>query len=417
MTIERQWFDIMKTEVPDAFQDQLTDAQKEEPKAAFIDGQIKLMGMVAENEWEPFLLKQFVQPLLSMMELNAKTIVLAFDDYEYVPRAKFMTQAKRRKNLDPYAYTAESAFPSSPPVPWDSAMSNRLFKAAVIQWIIDEIRQKLIIPSGVTVIVDWKGEQCLHWTTQDNGIVETFSVRTKTGEADIKFLQWCKKLEMPMIVEAIDGDFVPIALASECPNIFIHRYKVLRGPHEPMSFEWVNIDILHLGLKRALQQMSGRLLNFWPGWEVDCLLTLIGLTGTDYTRGIPWVGPKKVWSLMPSILPILADSCMDVDFLNTNGYVQVVPEIFASELYGIIYAKVYSAHVGSCSATFNAVMRALETSKLSGTTKSKLPSYEQAFCTAKNVNFLLSYWNNQNPDSLTGHFGYRERGSNVEWDD
>lgn len=413
MTIERQWFEIMKTEVPDAFQDQLTDAEKELPKAAFMDGQIKLMGMVSEYEWQPFLLKQFVQPLLSFFEMNATTVVLAFDDYEYVPRAKFMTQAKRRKNLDPYAYTAESSFPNKPPEPWDSAMGNRLFKAAVIQWILDELKQKLIIPSGVSVIVDWKGDHCLHWVSEDNVIVEIPIARTKTGEADIKFLQWCKKLQMPMVVEAIDGDFVPIALATEKPGIFIRRYKVLRVQGEPLSFEWVNIDILRIGMKHALQQMSTRLLHCWPGWEIDCLLTMIGMTGTDYTRGIPWVGPKKVWTMMPKLLPILANNCVDLD----HGIMRVKPDVTAKELYGAIYANSFRSHVHLSSEYFTEVHYQLMSSKLSVSTKSKLPSFERALCTAKNVNFLLSYWNDKGPDSLGGEFGYREQEGNVEWDD
>jgi len=413
MTIERQWFEVMKTEVPDAFQDQLADADKEEPKAAFIDGQIKLMGMVSENEWEPYLLKQFVQPLISFMEMNADVIVLAFDDYEYVPRAKFMTQAKRRKNLDPYAYTPESSFPLSPPVPWDAAMCNRQFKAAVIGWIIDELRGKLIIPFGVSVIVDWKGESCLHWTTMNNVIVETHLTRTKTGEADIKFLQWCKKLQKPMVVEAIDGDFVPIALAVEVPKVFIRRYKVLRAEGEPMSFEWVNIDLLRIGMRRALQQMSGRQKTFWPGWELHCLLAMIGVTGTDFTRGLPWIGPKKVWTMMPSILPVLADNCITLD----HGIMQMEPDATARELYGVIYANSFRSHVHSSSFSFTHVLQQLANSKLSGSTKSKLPSFERAVCSAKNINFLLSYWHDQNPDSLCGSFGYREQGGSVEWDD
>jgi len=35
------------------------------------------------------------------------------------------------------------------------------------------------------------------------------------GEADIKFAAWTKRLSKPMAVDAIDGDFLPIAMASK----------------------------------------------------------------------------------------------------------------------------------------------------------------------------------------------------------
>lgn len=414
MTIERQWFEIMKTEVPDAFQNQLSNTVLDKEKAGFIDGQIKLMGMVSEYEWDTFFLRQFVQPLQKMMEMNTTFIVLAFDDYEHVPRAKFMTQAKRRKNLDPYPFSTGDGFPLRPPEPWDAAMANRTFKASVVEWIIDQIDAKLVLPSGVTLVVDWKGDSCIHWFIRDGIMVKNMSIREKTGEADIKFLQWSKKLRLPMVVDAIDGDFVPIALASKCPEIFIWRYKVLKEAGEGMAHEWVDIDALRYGMNKAFQLMNCKqLVQTWPGWELDCLLTLIGLTGTDYTRGLPWVGPKKVWTIVPHILSTLVASCME----NKDGLIQIKPEVTANRLYGLIYSNVYCNHIKNTGAAFTSVMNELNSSRLSSKTKALFPTYERACCTAKNINFLLAYWNNQSPDSLAEGFGYRERGDTVEWDD
>lgn len=414
MTIERQWFEIMKTEVPDAFQENLCGEITQRDKAGFIDGQIKLMGMVGEHEWDAYFLKQFVQPIQKMMELNASIIVLAFDDYEHVPRAKYMTQAKRRKNLEPYVFCDGDSFPCRPPEPWDAAMANRTFKATVIQWIIDELAAKLIFPAGITVIVDWKGDYCTHLFYRNGILMKQEMDRNQTGEADIKFLQWSKKLQMPMVVDAIDGDFVPIALAGQCQDIFIYRYKVLKQPGEGISHEWVHIDQLRRGMVKAFQQMNGKeLLKTWPGWELDCLLALIGLTGTDYTRGLPWVGPKKLWTILPHILSSLVNICCE----NTNDGFSLNPEQTATVLYGVIYAKVYGSHVKNTQGLFSSVMKELDSSKLSSKTKSMFPSYERAVCTAKNINFLWAYWNNCAPDSLEGKFGFRERGDAVEWDD
>ena len=414
MTIERQWFEIMKIEVPDAFQDRLPDHFVQKEKAGFIDGQIKLMGMVSEYDWNVFLSRQFVQPIQKMLEMNASVVVLAFDDYEHVPRAKSMTQAKRRKNLDPFPFVLGDSFPSKPPEPWDAAMANRVFKASVVQWIIDQLDTALIFSHGVTIVIDWRGQKCMHWFLRDGILVKEELARNQTGEADIKFLQWSKKLQMPMIVDAIDGDFVPIALASKCSEIFIWRYKVLKEVGQGIAYEWVDIDSLRAGMNRAFQLMNLKHdVATWPGWELDCLLTLIGLTGTDYTRGLPWVGPKKVWTIVPSILPTLVLTCLDT----SSGFAKVQPEHTASKLYGLIYANVFCNHVKNQGAALPCVLRELGSSKLSIKTKNMLPSYERAFCTAKNINFLLAYWNDLSPDSLAEEFGYRERGDTVEWDD
>lgn len=80
-------------------------------------------------------------------------------------------------------------------------------------------------------------------------------------------------------------------------NLAIQRYKVLRAADEPCRYEWVNVDVLRAGMERALRQSSLSVRvqwEPWPAWELHCLLVLVGLTGTDYTRGLPLVGPKKV---------------------------------------------------------------------------------------------------------------------------
>ena len=55
MTINRQWIEIMKTNSPDAFRRDMPFV----PAAAFIDAQIKLMGVSKHmTTWETFL-RQF----------------------------------------------------------------------------------------------------------------------------------------------------------------------------------------------------------------------------------------------------------------------------------------------------------------------------------------------------------------------
>lgn len=167
MTIERQWIEVMKMEVPEAF----SDACPFVPEAAIIDAQIKLMYMPPAATWSEFLHKQFVVPVRAMFALGATTVVLAFDDYAFVPRAKAITQAKRRARTTPIEFTEGQQLPPAPPMPWDAAMANRMFKARVVELIIDSVPQLLSAGTPPRVdsrlIVDYKTTN--QWTWADNG--------------------------------------------------------------------------------------------------------------------------------------------------------------------------------------------------------------------------------------------------------
>ena len=135
MTIERQWIEVMKMEVPEAF----SDACPFVPEAALIDAQIKLMYMPHTATWSDFLHKQFVMPVKAMFAIGATTVVLAFDDYAFVPRAKAITQAKRRARTTAIEFIEGQQLPPTPPMPWDAAMANRTFKARVVELIIESL--------------------------------------------------------------------------------------------------------------------------------------------------------------------------------------------------------------------------------------------------------------------------------------
>ena len=128
MTIERQWIEIMKQEVPSAFSPGIPFT----PEVGFIDAQIKLMGMPRENSWDGFMSKQFVWPVRQMFRDGAGKVILAFDDYANVPRAKSITQAKRIARLTPLAFGADEQLPPFPPIPWAAAMGSRVFKVSLI---------------------------------------------------------------------------------------------------------------------------------------------------------------------------------------------------------------------------------------------------------------------------------------------
>jgi len=51
--------------------------------------------------------------------------------------------------------------------------------------------------------------------------------------------------------------------------------------------EWLDIGLLREGMSRLC--------------PLRPMIALIGLTGTDYSRNLPLVKPKKLWGIMASI--------------------------------------------------------------------------------------------------------------------
>jgi hypothetical protein len=408
MTIERQWVEIMKMEVPEAF----TDAIPRVPTHGFIDAQIKLMAMPKEHSWEEYLRRQFCMPIISMIALGVKTTVLAFDDYLLVPKAKAITQAKRREKLEPIQFVAGDALPDRPPDKWPDAMANRAFKREVVHWIMRELPSMAceFLPEQHSIVFDYDGDSCCQYTKDSDGtMVESKLPRQAEGEADIKFVTWCKTFQSAVAVEAIDGDFLPIALASRCNDIFIRRYKVGEG----FNFEWVNIDCLRSGMVAIMRATKPReILITWTQWEIDCLIALIGITGTDYSRGLPLIKPKKIWTMLPTLLPLLTNRCFEV----LHDEARLVPVRSADILYRTIYASQFKSHVKD-SYSYQAVWDSLQQSKLSKRNKDAFPSFARAITTCLNVNFILEYWNGHKPDSMMPDYGFVEVDGEVKWQD
>lgn len=98
MTIDSTWLSAFKEELPHAF----TKRSPFRPTAVFVDGQIKLMqGPQREPQtWDDFIHRQFARHLTKFYD-TCDVVVLAFDNYEHVPRAKCMTQVRlsHRSNL------------------------------------------------------------------------------------------------------------------------------------------------------------------------------------------------------------------------------------------------------------------------------------------------------------------------------
>ena len=152
------------------------------------------------------------------------------------------------------------------------------------------------------------------------------------GEADLKFARWATRLGVDMAIEATDGDFIPIALLQphDDQQIAIQRFELGSSAR---AYEWVHIPTLREALCATMRRHKRAPTPSWPRWEMDCLVMMIALTGTDYSRGMPWIGPKKVWKLLPTVLPRVL-TCFDGPEPSIN------PELSIDWCVADVYAQV-----------------------------------------------------------------------------
>jgi len=222
-----------------------------------------------------------------------------------------------------------------------------------------------------------------------------------------------------MAADAIDGDFVPIALLSGPWPTAICRLMV-GGDVGTRATEWVDAGLLRSGISLAIFQTAVPPLVPWRDWQLHCLVALIALTGTDYSRNLPLVKPKKLWAVLPSVLPALIQSFRQESMLEAaNSTPQLDVQAAMDLLVPTIYRGLMRTHFSPADqGSFETTMAKLRASRLGSRTKQLLPSDARAGCTIRNANFILQYWSGKSPQSIAREFGFRESASGcVEWDE
>jgi hypothetical protein len=166
-------------------------------------------------------------------------------------------------------------------------------------------------------------------------------------------------------------------------------------------YEYVDVRALYeyLVCMVAPQSVAGSsLVTSHVGHEISMLVCLIGLSGTDFTRGLPLVSGKTLYDFLPDLWMRLCRSYVPQER-------QLAPEAALELLVSRIYHKKFSNHAPD--SDLGVVMESLQQSKLSGKTKERLPSPEVLLCTVKNVNWLLRYWHELcPPDPVQPEFGF-----------
>jgi hypothetical protein len=445
MTIDSSWIACFKEEVPCAF----TPRPPFQPDAVFVDGQIRLMPPTVEGmlTWDDYVFRQFKKPVYNYFARDVSCVVLAFDDYAHVPAAKNMTQAKRRKNVPSLDFHARDCLP--PCVPrgeeFTRCISNRTFKSKVIQLVVHQLVSSLRCDEGQCLVVDYAGHPVRHYSVDSRRPSEPISEFGPLGEADVKFVRYTD-IFPKLQVDSVDGDSLPIALL-QMERGHSGRISVLRmqtrikgdppassvaaakppakkarvadGPpaaapaEEPRRpsrvYEYVDVRLLYEALVgTVIPQVVGRgtRVPSHAGHEISMLVCLIGLSGTDFTRGLPLVSGKTLYEFMPQLWMRLCRCYLPAER-------RLAPEAALELLVSRIYHEKFPRH--SPDSELGAVLGALQRSKLSGKTKERLPTPEVLLCTVKNVNWLLRYWHEMDPpDPVQPEFGFcRGRGGAV----
>jgi hypothetical protein len=442
MTIDSSWLHAFKAEAPHAF----TAHRPFAPRAIFVDGQIRLMQGFQRDPitWDQFIRRQFVYHLEACLKA-CPAAILAFDDYDHVPRAKCMTQTKRRKHTPAASFGEQAELPCMVPEGerWTQCIANRTFKARVIELVLLRLPQILLTaeaPPQRRLIVDYRGTPLEYRWNPDERRVTCAPFEEglgPLGEADVKFTRYADRFGR-LLVHSIDGDSIPIALLhlerrrrvmSEPPQVAVYRMELTttttttmtseaessgtkrneeaREARKRKAYEYVSIPALHLALTQVAAQCTGRVgVPTHRGHEMGMLVALLALTGTDFSRGLPQLTGRSVYGFLPDLWGALL---LAYDPPSMTLRVPVATDVLIAHLYRTKFPKHTAARAGG---DLGAVLAALQASPMAPRVKATLPSAERIACTVRNVNWVLAYWGRgedegPTPDPVQPAYGYR----------
>lgn len=425
MTIHRDWIAAWKADDRSAF----TPLKQGSFQTVFIDGQIKLMKSSHIKTWKDYMDCQFAWSIRNYFQGSVSTVVLAFDNYDYVPASKGMTQMKRRKHLPQVNEDEQTPLPPFIPDNWDAAIMNRTFKTKVIHLICEKLPELLRIPQGKRLIIDYQGPPVVY----DSAGISRIESMAPLGEADVKFTRYAHMGRM--MIEATDGDYLPIALIHlerrlvesrendprPLPDMVIYRMECKLDPpkktggkdgpperNHKRPYEYVCISKLYDGIRRkisrAVSLQRGGGTSSSSGHEMRILAGLITLTGCDFTKGLPQISPKRIWDNVSLIWKRLEEV---YDPASESFHAQMLADLVVAKLYTVIYSR----HVcGDRIPMHELAKRLKEHSTLSVSTKSKLPHLENVLCISRNANWVIAYWkcpsDGEYPSPMQERYGF-----------
>lgn len=292
----------------------------------------------------------------------------------------------------------------------------------MIELAIHRLTHVLRLSGGQSLIVDYRGQPVQHLP---DGRRVVLAELAPLGEADVKFARYSTMFDR-LLVDSVDGDSVAIALllrereGDGGAQVSIYRMEtrlpgskqlppagVKRAAPEKerrkRTYEYVNIPMLYDMLRCMVAPQCDECsrMETHEGHEAAMLVALIGLTGTDFTRGLPLVGAKSVYEALPHLWVRLARA-----FDPRTG--QLDPERTVDLVVAALYQIKFRKHTPAGGGVgLEPVLAALRGSGLSERTRGMLPTAPALLCTVRNVNWLLRYWAElAPPDPVQPQFGF-----------
>jgi hypothetical protein len=124
--------------------------------------------------------------------------------------------------------------------------------------------------------------------------------------------------------------------------------------------------------------------------------------GTDFSRGMPKIGPKRAWEFLQHTAFRHLQHCFDTSTKQLN--VDETVENLIARAYGAVFPKHTAGAHG-----FAGTMRKLLSSKLSDKTKDTLPSLLFSEVSVLNANWIVSYWSGTTLDEERCGYKYVNR--------
>jgi hypothetical protein len=282
------------------------------------------------------------------------------------------------------------------------------------------------LADGQRLIIDYK--RVVEYNQQTMGAPIAFPGLWPTGESDIKFARYID-LFGNALVHAIDGDYMAIALLyyalrrSTSARIYIYRQLAqlpepekkkrkldsAKTPKKKAAKCWVDMQMIY-------SHIAGCVGGDDPPRAVHAAVSLMLCAGTDFSRPIPLIGPKRMWDA----LPLVVDNLVLAASMSSRLFDY---PLFADGVIAVLYKNVFARHTSSSTHGFSAVMHELRsTSTLAPSTIGRLPSEAQILTTLKNINWVVhGYWtviNGAILAPLDGSNGFVPAGNNkVAYED
>lgn len=147
------------------------------------------------------------------------------------------------------------------------------------------------------------------------------------------------------------------------------------------TYEYVQISALHAILYEAVMQCTGRvIMPACEKHEIRMLVSLICMTGTDFSRNLPGVTGQFVFGILPNIWMQLA-----MAYDAGTGQLNVDD---AAHLVASIYRAKYEKHLGAAHSIEDVYVK-MQSSKLAARTKESFPNPTRIYTTVRNVNWVL----------------------------